>query len=86
MINNVDEHPIPPLWRHEKLIRLKTGCHATPLYTFSRCLHLDFIVDAQHCDKNQTFRYGTYVMLIKYKKNGNALLAMADRLNVSEIV
>jgi len=32
MINNVDEHPpIPPTWRHEKLIRLKTGCHATPL-------------------------------------------------------
>ena len=32
MINNVDEHPIPPIWRREKLIRLKTGCHATPLY------------------------------------------------------
>ena len=32
IINNVDEHPIPPIWRHEKLIRLKTGCHATPLY------------------------------------------------------
>ena len=32
MINNVDEHPIPPIWRYEKLIRLKTGCHATPLY------------------------------------------------------
>ena len=28
----VDEHPIPPIWRHEKLIRLKTRCHATPLY------------------------------------------------------
>ena len=25
MINNVDEHPIPPIWRREKLIRLKTG-------------------------------------------------------------
>jgi len=32
MINNVDEHHIPPIWRYEKLIRLKTGCHATPLY------------------------------------------------------
>jgi len=46
MINNVDEHPIPPIWRYEKLIRLKTGCHATPLYcllwTFDAC---DF---AQH--------------------------------------
>ena len=31
MINNVDEHPIPQIWHHEKLIRLKTGCHATPL-------------------------------------------------------
>ena len=31
MINNEDEHPIPPIWRHEKLICLKTGCHATPL-------------------------------------------------------
>jgi len=25
MVNNVDEHPIPPKWRHEKLIRLKPG-------------------------------------------------------------
>jgi len=25
MINNVDEHPVPPIWRHEKLIRLKSG-------------------------------------------------------------
>jgi len=32
MINNVDEHLIPRIWRHEKLICLKTGCHPTPLY------------------------------------------------------
>jgi len=25
MVNNVDEHPIPPIWRHEKLTRLKPG-------------------------------------------------------------
>ena len=25
MINNVDKHPIPPIWRHEKPIRLKPG-------------------------------------------------------------
>jgi len=32
MINSVDKHPIPPIWHNEKLIRLKTGCHATPLF------------------------------------------------------
>jgi len=37
MINNVDEHPIPPTWRHEKSIRLKTGCHATPIVMWCSC-------------------------------------------------
>ena len=36
MINNVDEHTIPPIWRHEKLIRIKTGCSASPLYYQTR--------------------------------------------------
>jgi len=33
MINNELRRrtAIPPIWRYEKLIRLKTGCHATPL-------------------------------------------------------
>jgi len=35
MINNVNQHPIPPTWRHEKSICLKTGCHAN--YCIARC-------------------------------------------------
>ena len=34
--NNVDEHPIPPIWRHEKLISLKTGCLSGSLLAFIR--------------------------------------------------
>jgi len=34
MINNVNENLIPPIWRHEKLIRLKPGVmHRSPQAT-----------------------------------------------------
>jgi len=55
MINNEDEHSIPPIWRHEKLIRLKTGCDTTPLCT-STVL----------CKKGLSDIFGHFVLFMHY--------------------